>query len=58
MGGFGSAVVEFMSDHGYAASIKRLGVPDKFIEQGKNEELHRECGYDAEGIIKTVKALL
>ena len=58
MGGFGSAVLEFMSDHGYAASIKRLGVPDKFIEQGKNEELHRECGYDAEGIIKTVKALL
>ena len=58
MGGFGSAVVEFMSDHGYSARVKRLGVPDKFIEQGKNEELHHECGYDTAGIIKTVKALL
>jgi len=57
MGGFGSAVVEFMSDHGYSARVKRLGVPDKFIEQGKNEELHHECGYDAAGIMKAVKEL-
>jgi len=54
-GGFGSAILEFMGDHNYAAAVKRLGIPDKFIEQGKNEELHHECGYDTEGIIKAVK---
>jgi 1-deoxy-D-xylulose-5-phosphate synthase len=54
-GGFGSAILEFMGDHNYSASVTRLGIPDKFIEQGKNEELHRECGYDTEGIIKAVK---
>ncbi len=58
LGGFGSAILEFMSDHGYEARLKRLGVPDKFIEQGKNEELHHECGYDAEGIMKTVINLM
>ena len=46
-----------MSDQGYEAKLKRLGVPDKFIEQGKNEELHHECGYDAEGIAKTVTSM-
>jgi len=55
-GGFGSAVLEFMSDNGYMAHLKRLGVPDKFIEQGKNEELYHECGFDAEGIVKCVMA--
>jgi 1-deoxy-D-xylulose-5-phosphate synthase len=54
-GGFGSAILEFMGEHEYEASVKRLGIPDKFIEQGKNEELHHECGYDADGIIKAVK---
>lgn len=58
VGGFGSAILEFMSDHGYEAKIKRLGVPDKFIEQGKNEELHHECGFDAEGIVRAVKSMM
>jgi len=54
-GGMGSAVLEFMADHGYKASVKRLGIPDRFIEQGTVTELHHECGYDVEGIIKAVK---
>lgn len=58
MGGLGSAVVEFMSDHGYNARIQRLGIPDHFIEQGTIAELHHECGYDVQGIIATVKTLL
>ncbi len=58
LGGFGSAILEFMSEHGYTASVKRLGIPDKFIEQGKNEELHHECGYDAEGIAAAVKSMI
>lgn len=49
-GGFGSAVVEFMADNGYQASIKRLGIPDQYIEHGSQEELYAECGYDADSI--------
>jgi 1-deoxy-D-xylulose-5-phosphate synthase len=49
-GGFGSAVIEFMCDKGYNAEVRRLGVPDYFVEHGTQEELYRECGYDAEGI--------
>jgi len=58
VGGLGSAVLEFMANHNYKAIVTRLGIPDKFIEQGSIEELHHECGYDAEGIYKTISALL
>ena len=58
IGGFGSAVLEFMSDHGYHCHVKRLGVPDRFIEHGTQAELYRECGFDSEGIAKTIKTLV
>ncbi len=54
VGGLGSAVIEFMNDNGYTATIKRLGVPDEFIEQGSPEELMRLCGYDTDGIVSVV----
>ncbi|MCK7532204.1 MAG: hypothetical protein MZV63_14845 [Marinilabiliales bacterium] len=38
-GGFGSAVIEFMCDNGYIADVKRLGIPDYFVEHGTQEEL-------------------
>ena len=57
-GGFGSAVVEFMADHGYAAKIKRLGIPDRIVEHGEPIELHRECGFDPAGIAQAVRALV
>jgi 1-deoxy-D-xylulose-5-phosphate synthase len=57
-GGFGSAILEFMCEHGYAANVRRLGVPDRFIEQGTQQELYNECGFDADGIYKAVKALV
>lgn len=57
MGGFGSAVAEFMIDKGYSATIKRLGIPDKFIEHGEQLELHTECGYDPKGIANAVKEM-
>jgi 1-deoxy-D-xylulose-5-phosphate synthase len=57
LGGLGSAVIEYANDHGCKANIVRLGVPDRFIEQGTIEELHRECGFDVEGIIDAVKQL-
>jgi 1-deoxy-D-xylulose-5-phosphate synthase len=56
-GGFGSAVIEFMSDNGYNAEVRRLGIPDYFVEQGTQEELIRECGFDAEGIEKAVREM-
>ncbi len=54
IGGLGSAVLEFMADHGYNSQVIRLGIPDRFIEQGTIHELQRECGFDAEGIVNRV----
>lgn len=50
LGGFGSAIVEFMAHHQYNAYVKVLGVPDQFVGQGTQQELWRDCGIDAEGI--------
>ncbi|MEI6455148.1 MAG: 1-deoxy-D-xylulose-5-phosphate synthase [bacterium] len=58
VGGLGSAVLEFMADHGYSARVVRLGVPDKFIEQGSLEDLHAECGFDTAGITRSLRKLL
>jgi 1-deoxy-D-xylulose-5-phosphate synthase len=57
-GGFGSAVLEFMADNGYQCQVKRLGVPDRFIEHGTQAELYRECGFDPESIAGTIKSLV
>jgi 1-deoxy-D-xylulose-5-phosphate synthase len=56
-GGLGSTVVEFKNDHNYTAMVKRLGIPDRFIEQGSLEELHKECGIDTAGILGTVREM-
>jgi 1-deoxy-D-xylulose-5-phosphate synthase len=57
-GGFGSAVIEFMSDYDYNSDVRRLGIPDYFVEQGTQDELYRECGYDAEGIEIAIREIL
>ena len=55
-GGMGSAVLEFIADNNYTGiSVKRLGIPDHFIEHGTPMELHTECGYHPQGIAKAVK---
>ena len=54
MGGFGSAVLEFMVDQGYKANVKRLGIPDEYIHHGTQKELWADCGFDANAIVKTV----
>lgn len=51
-GGMGSAILEFMSDNGYTPTLKRIGVPDKFIEHGSTPELYELCGMDEDGIAK------
>ncbi len=56
-GGFGSAIIEFMCDNHYIAEVRRLGIPDYFVEQGTQEELYRECGYDARGIESTIREM-
>ncbi len=58
MGGMGSAVLEFMANNGYNAHVKRLGVPDRFIEHGTLKELHAECDYDATSIMNAVRELV
>ena len=54
-GGFGSAVLEWLSDHGYNTKVTRLGLPDTFVEHGKVEELQHIVGIDKEGIKKALK---
>jgi 1-deoxy-D-xylulose-5-phosphate synthase len=49
-GGFGSAVIEYMTDKGFNSEVRRLGIPDYFVEHGTQKELYHECGFDAEGI--------
>lgn len=57
-GGFGSAVLEFMADHGYQSQVSRLGIPDQFIDHGEQEELWAQCGYDSTGIITQVRKMV
>jgi 1-deoxy-D-xylulose-5-phosphate synthase len=54
MGGFGSAVLEFMADHNYHLPVYRLGIPDRLVEHGTQIELHHECHYDQEAIYQKV----
>ena len=58
MGGFGSSVLEYMADKGIVKSVNRLGIPDEVIEHGEQIELHRECGFDPQGIVNTVRELV
>lgn len=58
VGGFGSAVLEFMNQHGYKAAIKMLGIPDRIVEHGTLKELHKECGYDAVAIAVSVRKMI
>jgi 1-deoxy-D-xylulose-5-phosphate synthase len=57
-GGMGSAVLEWMADHGYQAEVRRLGIPDRIIEHGEPKEQYAECGYDETGILTAARAML
>ena len=57
IGGMGSAVVEFASDNNYKVNIHRMGIPDRFIDQGTPEELFREIGLDQEGIFNNINQI-
>ena len=57
-GGFGSAVLEFMADHGYTANLVRLGIPDEIVDHGEQPELWRLCNYDANAVIEVCRKLM
>ena len=54
VGGLGSAVMEWMNENGFHPTIKRLGIPDKFVAQGTVAELHKLCGIDADSIAQVL----
>lgn len=56
-GGFGSAVLEYMADSGVALPVKRIGIPDNFIEHGSPQELYHMLGMDSQGIAGVLKLL-
>jgi len=58
MGGFGSAIIEFMADNNYKNSIQRLGIPDRIIEHGSQDELYNECFYDDKAIYDFCRKML
>ena len=57
-GGFGSAVAEYFISKNYKNDIKFIGIPDKFIDHGTQEELHKLLGIDPDGIVQTVKEFI
>jgi 1-deoxy-D-xylulose-5-phosphate synthase len=57
-GGFGSAVLEFMAEHGYTSKVTIMGIPDRLVEHGTPKELYREIGLDAESIATTIRNLM
>jgi 1-deoxy-D-xylulose-5-phosphate synthase len=58
MGGMGSAVLEFMTDNGYQAQVKRLGIEDRFFEHGSQQELYTEAGFNVDDIAAAAEKML
>ena len=57
-GGFGSAVLEYFADSNLEVKVRRMGVPDRFIEHGTPEELYAEIGLDADGIERVIREIV
>ena len=58
VGGFGSAILEFMNANGYKAEVRILGIPDRFVEHGSPKQLYDEIGIDANGIAQALRAMV
>jgi 1-deoxy-D-xylulose-5-phosphate synthase len=58
VGGFGSAILEFMNEHGYKADVKILGIPDSLVEHGTPKQLYDEIGIDANGIAAVLRKMV
>lgn len=57
-GGFGSAIIEAMADMDMKCQVKRLGIPDEIIEHGTQMELHKQCGFDPDGIVAAAEMMV
>jgi 1-deoxy-D-xylulose-5-phosphate synthase len=57
VGGFGSAILEFMAAHSYSAEVKILGIPDRLVEHGTPRQLYEEVGMDAGNIAAAVREM-
>jgi len=58
IGGFGSAVLEFMNEQGYKADVKIMGIPDRLVEHGTPKQLYNEIGIDANAVAATLRAMV
>ena len=56
-GGLGTAVMEFMMENGFTPTIKRLGLPDRFIEHGSTPQLLHICNIDEDAVISALNEL-
>lgn len=57
-GGMGSAVLEFLCDHGYKPCVMRLGLPDAFVQHGPVNDLYAICGLDEKGIFSSITQIM
>jgi 1-deoxy-D-xylulose-5-phosphate synthase len=57
VGGFGSAILEFMNAHGYKADVKIMGIPDRLVEHGTPKQLYAEIELDANAIANALRAM-
>src|SRR5450432_4157869 len=58
VGGFGTAVLEFMNEYGYKADVKIMGIPDRLVEHGSPKELYNEIGLDANAIARSLREIM
>ena len=58
VGGFGTGVLEYLAERNLKNDILRIGLPDKFIDHGTQEELHKQLGIDPDGIVEKIKKFL
>ncbi len=58
VGGFGTGVLEYLAERNLKNDILRIGLPDKFVDHGTQEELHKQIGIDPDGIFEKIKKFL
>lgn len=58
IGGMGSAILEFFNEQGYKPDVKILGIPDVIVEHGSQQQQHKDCGYDMDGIIQAARYMM
>ncbi|TSA28542.1 MAG: 1-deoxy-D-xylulose-5-phosphate synthase [Ignavibacteriales bacterium] len=58
IGGFGTGVLEYLAERNFKNDILRIGLPDKFVDHGTQEELHKQLGIDPDGIVEKIKKFL